>query len=141
MGGNQRSAGGIALVAALALSGCAWFGGDGERDRFVQPGSPKVSPSGHYTAAVDTRAARSGVGTWVAVIIDESGAEVFRDDYAYSTRHGAGITWLSTDDQLWLLSGDVGVAHVDRGSDGRWSKTAVTPETRVPAEIRELIDA
>jgi hypothetical protein len=124
---------------AVVLTGCT----GADPDRFVKPGAPKVSPSGVYTAAVDAGPNQNGVDTWVAVILDDTGAEVFHDDYAYSTRHGAGITWLSTSDQLWLLSADIGAAHVDRHPDGTWTKTAITPETNdsVPSEIRELMDA
>jgi hypothetical protein len=72
---------------------------------------------------------QNGVDTWVAVIRDNAtGAEVFRDSYAYGNRHGVGITWLSSADQLWLLSNDVGTAHVDRKPDGTWIKTSIYPE-------------
>lgn len=96
-------------------------------DRFARPGQPKTSPSGDYTVSVDMGPVENGVKTWVAVIRDnKTGAEAFRDSYAYSSRHGVGITWLSTNDQLWLLSGDVGPAHVDRRPDGTWTKPAST---------------
>ena len=148
MGGSLRgraATGSIAVLAALAvvLAGCGLFGPDPVADRFAKPGAPKVSPSGGYTVVVDNGPVQNGVETWVATIIDGTGTEVFRDDHAYSTRHGIGITWLSDGDQLWLLSGDVGTAYVDRQPDGRWTKTALTPDTRgtVPAEIQQLMDA
>lgn len=123
----------------LVLAGC---GGKGTArdDRFVRPGVPKPSPSGGYTAYAENGPAQNGVATWIAVVRDNSGAEVFRDNYAYSTRQGIGFTWLSGRDQLWLLSADVGDAHVDRKSDGSWAKTVITPETSgdVPDEIRQL---
>lgn len=133
----------ITVLIAGLLSGCGLFGGGSSRrdDRFAQPDHPKDSPSGQYSVSVDMGPNENGVDTWVAVIRDKAtGTEVFRDSYAYSSRHGVGITWLSTDDQLWLLSSDVGTAHVDRKPDGTWTKTSIYPETAgdVPQEISAL---
>ncbi|AKS32415.1 hypothetical protein [Mycolicibacterium goodii] len=143
MGGILRPravATGVAVM--VVLSGCQPLGTDHDPERFVRPGAPKVSPSKIYTAAVDQGPFRDGVETWVAVIIDESGAEVFHDDHPFDAGHETSITWLSTEDQLWLLSGDVGSAHVDRHPDGRWVKTTVSPDVDgMPDEIRELLGA
>jgi hypothetical protein len=136
------------LVIALAVvAGCSLFGSDrgggddgGDDDRFVQVGHPKTAPSGAYTASLDDGADQNGVATRIVVITDADGEEVFRDDYAYSTRHGVGVTWLSSADQLWILSSDVGTAHVDRQADGTWTKTGITPETKdtIPEDIDQL---
>jgi hypothetical protein len=128
----------VALV--LVLAGCAIFGRSGGRqDRFARPGSPRPSPSGAYIASVVPGPPENGVDTLVVVITDQSGHEVFRDDDAYSTRHGVGVTWLSDRDQLWILSADVGHSYVEI-RDGRWAKVDITPETTasVPGEIASL---
>lgn len=132
----------VVLVAGL-LTGCAFFGGrsDESSDRFARPDEPRDSPSGQYTVSVDLGPEQNGVQTWVPVIRDKAtDAEVYRDTYAYSSRHGVGITWLSDSDQLWLVSSDVGTAHVDLGPEGKWTKTAIYPETlaEVPEEIRAI---
>ncbi len=130
---------GITLL--LVLAGCTMFGRSrGGEDRFATPGSPRRSPSGTYTASVIPGTPQSGVSTWVVVISDGGGREVFHDDYAYSTRHGVGVTWRSDQDQLWLLSSDIGTAYVEPDADGAWVKTAITPQTRdtIPEEIRRL---
>ncbi len=133
---------GGALVLLVVLAAAYVLGVfSGQKDeRFATPDHPLPSPSGGYVAAPEMGPEQNNVQTWVVVIRDRSGTEVFRDDYAYSTRHGVGVTWLSTADQLWILSGDVGTAHVDRMPDGTWRKTAITPETvgQVPAEIAQL---
>jgi hypothetical protein len=132
---------GVSLAVVLALAGCAIFGRTAkDEDRFVRPDSPRTSPSGSFVASVEDGPRQDGVGTLVVVISDDAGAEVFRDQYAYSTRHGVGVTWLSGHDQLWILSSDVGTAHVDRRDDGTWTKTAITPETKgdIPQEIADL---
>ncbi|MCP2624147.1 hypothetical protein NLB33_14925 [Mycolicibacterium smegmatis] len=143
MGGILRPravATGVAVM--VVLSGCQPFGADHDAERFVGPGAPKVSPSNIYTAAVERGPQPDGADTWVAVIIDESGAEVFHDDHAFGAGRETRITWLSNEDQLWLLSREVGSAHVDRNPDGRWVKTTVSPDAdSVPDEIRELLDA
>jgi hypothetical protein len=133
----------VALVVMIASG--VWIAFDRPAirgDRFVQPGSSKPAPSGQYTAAAENGPVQNGVATWVVLVRDTSGAEVFRDDYAYSLRHGVGITWLSSADQLWVLSADVGTAHIDRAPDGSWHKTLITPETvaTIPEEIRNLRD-
>jgi hypothetical protein len=130
----------VAVAIAALLAGCGLFGRDRANDRFARPGHPKTSPSGSYTALAEFGPEQNGVKTWVAVIRDKSGKDVFRDDYAYSTRHGIGITWLSSGDQLWLLSGDVGDAHVNRNPNGTWTKTQIVPETvkDIPPEIEAL---
>ena len=128
----------VALV--LVLAGCSIFGRSGGRqDRFARPGAPRTSPSGAYIASVVPGPPENGVDTLVVVITDGSGLEVFRDDYAYSTRHGVGVTWLSDRDQLWILSADVGHSYVEI-RDGRWTKVDITPETSdsVPGEIADL---
>lgn len=135
----------IALLIAGTLGGCGILGGSsrGADDRFARPDHPRDSPSGHYTASVDLGRNQNGVDTWVAVIRNNTtGTEVFRDPYAYSTRHGIGITWLSTNDQLWLLSGDVGTSHVDRQPDGTWVKANIYPDTAgdIPEEINAFIE-
>jgi hypothetical protein len=125
---------GVAVVLLLALPGR----GDG---RFATPERPMASPSGRYTAEVTLGPEENGVKTWMVRIREsQSGQLVFTDDYAYSTRHPLRITWLSTADQLWLVSGDVGTSHVDPQPDGTWTKKAVTPDDRaaVPEEIRQL---
>jgi len=129
------------LVGVLAaVAGCALIG-LGRDERFVEPDQPKTSPSGEFIAHVADGPDDNGVATRVVVITDVDGRKVFRDDYAYSTRHGVGVTWLSSTDQLWILSADVGNAYVERRPDGTWSKTPITPENRntIPPEIVELV--
>ncbi|WP_307856949.1 hypothetical protein [Mycolicibacter acidiphilus] len=133
----------VAAAAVVALlAGCGLFGkSDRTNDRFARPGHPQASPSGSYTAAAEYGPDENGVKTWIAIIRDKkSGAEVYHGTEAYSSRHGVGITWLSTKDQLWLLSTDVGDAYVDRGHDGTWTKTQITPATvkDIPPEIAAL---
>ncbi|WP_243858227.1 hypothetical protein [Mycobacterium sp. DL440] len=132
-------------MTACILSGCGIFGSSANRnnDRFARPDHPKDSPSGQYEVSAAMGPEQNGVETWVAVIRDKAtDAEVFRDSYAYSTRHGINITWLSASDQLWLFSSDVGTAHVDRQRDEAWVKTSIYPETTddIPEEINALID-
>jgi hypothetical protein len=130
----------VSLAVVLLLAGCSMFGRSTDRqDRFVRPGAPRTSPSGTFTASVVPGPRQNGVDTLVVVITDRAGAEVFRDDYAYSSRHGVGVTWLSDRDQLWILSSDVGTSYVEP-TGGRWTKVAITPETRadIPAEIDKL---
>jgi hypothetical protein len=130
----------IAAVMALLVAalGCT----PAEQDRFVGPGEPRVSPSGDHTATVEERADEHGVPSWTVVITEASGTEVFRDDEAYSAgrNHGVGVIWLSDRDQLWILSSDIGRAHVERDASGSWTKTAITPQTRdsIPQEIADL---
>lgn len=130
------------LIAGL-LSGCGILGSPLSRDddRFARPGHPKDSPSGRFTVSVGMGPKQNGVETWVAVIRDNAtDSEVFHDSYAYSSRHGLGITWLSSRDQLWLLSSDVGTSHVDQQPDGTWVKTTINPETvsDIPEEIEAV---
>ncbi|MGV0815420.1 hypothetical protein ABQF34_26005 [Mycolicibacterium boenickei] len=133
----------IAVLIAGLLTGCGMFGSGASRhdDRFARPDQPMVSPSGQYTVSVALGPNQNGVETWVAVIREnKTGTEVFRDSDAYSSRHSVGITWLSSSDQLWLVSSDVGTSHVDRQPDGAWVKTNIYPETAddVPEEIDAL---
>jgi hypothetical protein len=125
------------LTASLVL-GCGLFKPLDER--FVLPDRPRHSSSGEFLALVEDGPVQNGVQTWVVVLVDSDGAEVFRDDYAYSTRHGVGVTWLSDEDQLWILSGDVGTAYVERNFGGVWVKAWITPKTRddIPDEIEAL---
>ncbi|ANE82617.1 hypothetical protein A7U43_04040 [Mycobacterium adipatum] len=117
--------------------GCGLFGRDSETDeRAVRPGEPKPSPSGLYTAYAEDGAPQNTVKTLVDVIRDKDGNEVYRDDAAYSTRHGVLFTWLSTEpNQLWILSSDVGTFHVAPDNDGTWTKQHAT---NVPPEIKDL---
>jgi hypothetical protein len=126
---------GVVVALLLALPGRM----DG---RFVTPERPVASPSGRYTAEVTLGPEQNGVKTWKVRIRNGQSRElVFTDDYAYSTRHSLRITWLSTADQLWLISGDVGTSHVDPGPEGTWTKKPVGPDGRatVPEEIRRLM--
>ncbi|MGI8647788.1 MAG: hypothetical protein ACR2JX_06145 [Mycobacteriales bacterium] len=140
---NWRSRGlllGVAAALVAILMGCGTSDRtNAQEERFVGIGKPKLSSSGLYTASVKFGPEENSVKTWIAVINDTSGTEVFRDDYAYSPRHRLTITWLSGHDQLWILSSDVGTSHIDRQPDGTWKKIDITPETlgEVPAEINQ----
>lgn len=125
-------------IAAASIIGCS--SRQPLDERFVLPDRPLLSPSGEFAAQVDDGPVQNGVHTWVVVITDATGSEVFRDDYAYSTRHGVAVTWLSTRDQLWILSADVGTSYVGPGADGVWVKIGITPETldSIPDEIEIL---
>ena len=81
---------------------------------------------------------QNGVKTWRPVILGAEGREVFRDDEVYRTRHAVGITWLSGHDQLWILSGDVGIARIDPRPDGSWVQRWPKKEEPLPAEIDKL---
>jgi hypothetical protein len=136
----------VALTVLTTMTGCGLFGigqSDSARgrydERFVLLNRPHKSPSGQYIASVIAGPDQNGVATRVVVISDSAGKEVFHDDMPYSVRHGLGVTWLSTKDQLWILSGDIGTSYLQ--SDGStWTRTSITPETTkdIPEEIQDL---
>lgn len=128
----------VVLVAIVSLVAIKW--GQPE-DRFVRLGVPKPSPSGAFVAHAEAGPLQNGVATRVVVVKNAGGSEVFRDSYAYSTRHGVGITWVAGHDQLWVMSGDVGVSRIELGANGSWQKTSITPETAstIPKDIRDLL--
>ncbi|MEN3613948.1 hypothetical protein AAH979_30900 [Plantactinospora sp. ZYX-F-223] len=136
----------VALTVLTTTTGCGLFGvsqSDPDRaeydERFVLPNKPHKSPSGQYIASVIAGPQQNGVKTRIVVITDSVGKEVFHDDTPYSLRHGVGVTWLSSKDQLWILSSDIGTSYVQ--SDGStWTKTSITPETikDIPKEIQDL---
>lgn len=132
----------VILVGAAALLVAAYwiFLRPADNERFVRLDAPKRSPSGAFTAYVVPGPVQNSVKTLIPVIRDSNNIEVFHDTEAYSTRHGVGVTWLSTKDQLWILSGDVGDAYVELGADGAWHKTRLTPEMKnpIPSEIEKL---
>lgn len=131
-----------ALVAVSAIvAGCSLFGQSKslDGDRFARPDHPVDSPSGQYTAAVESGPTENGVETWIPVIRDKNGNEVFRDvhdSYApYSTRSVLYVTWLSSKPaELWVYSGDVGEFAISQQPDGTWAKRVEA----APKEITEL---
>jgi len=141
MSAKRAMLAGASLVLVLVVSACGIFGRSSSRDdRFVRANSPKTSPSGSFTASIQAGPVQNGVETSVVVVTDKAGKEVFHDTYAYSNRHGVGVTWLSGQDQLWILSSDVGPSYVQADGSGAWAKTAITPENRasMPKEIADL---
>lgn len=139
---------GLALATVSALSGCQPRDMDNAhrtpaqaealpRERLVAPDRPQQAPSGGFQARFVAGPPQGSVKTWLVVVADSAGTEVFRDSQPYSARHAVAAIWLSTADQLWVLSSDVGMAKVDRDAAGRWHKTTITPETlaSVPPEI------
>lgn len=131
------------LALAAVLTGCSIFGSsrgaDKGTDRLVTPGHSVSSPSGGYTASVEYGPEENGVRTWVPVIHDKVGNEVFRDDHddysPYSTRQKILVTWLSTRPaELWVYSGDVGTFSITQQPNGTWSKQA----GNAPKEISDL---
>ena len=127
---------GVAVGLPWSLLGCRADDRFPDPDRFVTVGSPHPSPSGDFVASVLEGPERDGAATRLVVITDGAGTEVFRDDREYSTRHGVGVTWLSTGDQLWILSGGEAPASV-QPTGGVWRKTSGGAHP-VPAEITDL---
>ncbi|MBE5454129.1 MULTISPECIES: YdgH/BhsA/McbA family protein [Mycobacteroides] len=125
----------LVMISAL-LSGCSLFSTDPlQADRFVRPDHTVPSPSGEYAASVEYGPTENNVKTWVPVIRDKSGDEVFRDDYPYSTRHMLYVTWLSSQPaELWVYSGDVGTFSIAQQPNGKWMKQHST----APKEIKDL---
>ncbi|SIE01029.1 hypothetical protein [Mycobacteroides abscessus] len=130
----------LILIFSSLLTGCSLFGGDPlQADRFVRPDHPVNSPSGEYTAYVEYGPTENNVKTWVPVIRDKTGKEVFRDrddmKAPYSTRHMLYVTWLSTKPaELWVYSGDVGEFSISKQPDGEWAKLSEA----APKEITDL---
>ncbi|WP_396903369.1 hypothetical protein [Mycolicibacterium sp.] len=122
------------LLAAVAIAaGC----GKDENSvvPVVTPDHAQTSPSGTYTAFAQHGPQENGQDTWVVVIRDEAGNEVFHDRSAYSPAAGVMITWLSTEPaQLWVYSGDTGVYRIAPGSHGGWTRAGVKPDN-MPSEI------
>lgn len=129
----------VVVVVLAVLSLIAGCGSKNDADtRFVTPDHPQASPSGTYTASAEPGPAENSVTTWVPVVRDKAGKEVFHGHSSYSTGNGVMITWLSTEpEQLWVYSGDAGVYRIAPGSHGGWTRSAVK-SANVPAEITEL---
>lgn len=124
----------LALVAAL--TGCSLFSPDPlQADCFVRPDHSVPSPSGEYTAFVEYGPTENNVKTWVPVVRDKSGKELFRDGCSYSTRHMLYVAWLSSQPaELWVYSGDVGTFSIAQQPNGKWMKQHST----APKEIKDL---
>lgn len=108
--------------------------------RLVTASHPVASPSARYSAALTPATVTGGVQTYVVVIRDAAGRELFRDTATYTADQGLAVAWLSTRDQLWLQS-ESATSHVDLVG-AAWRKTAITPATvdTIPAEIKALTD-
>ena len=121
----------VILAVMAIVVGCGTS--DNTAAAVVTPDRAQASPSGTYTAYVQEGTEE----TWVVLIRDQAGKEVFRDRSAYSTRHGVTVSWLSTEpEQLWVYSGDEGVHKIAPGAKGGWTRTGV--ETgNVPTEISD----
>ncbi|QZH68045.1 hypothetical protein [Mycolicibacterium farcinogenes] len=132
---NKRIVAVILSVMAIA-AGCGK--GDDSAAHTVTPEHAQTSPSGTYTAYAQNGPVENGADTWVVVVRDNAGQEVFHDRSAYSPAKGVMITWLPTEpDQLWVYSADAGVYRIAPGSHGGWTRSGVKPEN-VPSEISGL---
>ncbi|XVV06038.1 hypothetical protein ACQPW3_11890 [Actinosynnema sp. CA-248983] len=126
------------VIALLALASCTGSAPDDVDERFVVPGKPRTSPSGNFTAHVevgDDKTAR------LVSISDAKDVEVFRDDLVYRVGNAGRLTvvWLSTADQLWILSTDIGTRYVNRdASTGTWTVDYPADRKDVPQEIKDL---
>lgn len=124
-----------AVGLAMGLSACGLFGG-APRDGAVanRAGVVLAAPGGGASAELVAGPDDGGVATLVPVI-REGDTEVFRDETAYSTRHGVAITWESEGATLWVFSSDVGTFRVAHGASG-WAKEHAT---NVPDEVKERV--
>ncbi|MEX3654819.1 hypothetical protein ABFW14_12080 [Mycolicibacterium fortuitum] len=132
---------GMRLIAAM-LAVMVIAAGCGESDdgsaAIVTPGHAQTSPSGTYSAFAQRGPEENGAETWVVVVRDKAGQEVFHDRSAYNPANGVMITWLPTEpEQLWVYSGDAGVYRIAPGSHGGWTRAGVKPKN-VPSEISKL---
>lgn len=130
----------VGLLALVLIACDRTSPPDKDDNKLVTPGHSAVSPSGNFTAYVENGPDDNKVKTWVPVIRDKSGTEVFRDgkdEYGpYSTRHTTYVAWLSTKpNELWIYSGDVGTFFISPGQDGKWTKEHAGV---VPQEIKDL---
>lgn len=119
------------LLAVLMMLLVACGDPEDQSERFVRIDSPKASPSGEYTASV----VRENDST-VLVVKDKAGVEVFRDAFGQASRasDAGGVTWLSDQDQLWVLSTD-GHTYVERDSAGSWVRK---PADTLPDELTRI---
>lgn len=141
--GIRRSLSVVLAVTATLLAGCSGTGqtrpSSADVNRLVRPDHPVDSPSGEYTASVEYGPTENNVKTWIPVIRDNNGSEVFRDSHdpyaPYSTRSVLYVAWLSTKPaELWVYSGDVGQFAIAKQPDGTWAKRSET----MPEEIANL---
>ncbi|WP_174683199.1 hypothetical protein [Mycolicibacterium fortuitum] len=123
-------------VAVMAIAvGCGKS--DEPASATVTPGHSQTSPSDAYTAFAEEGSEEDGAKTWVVVIRDKAGQEVFHDHSSYRTP-GVMIAWLPTEpEQLWVYSNDEGIYRIAPGSHGGWTRGAVKREN-VPSEISSL---
>ena len=138
-----------ALLRALALAGAAaGLGlaaallGKAPNPRLVRAGHDVASPSGRFAARVETSDGVDGVQLWRPVVVDGSGAVVFRSEGVFAATKGLAVTWEPGLDTLWVVSPDAGTLFVQEGPHA-WTATALTRATAdlVPAEVRGLTGA
>jgi hypothetical protein len=132
--GSWVKAGSFAAVAAGAA--CSGSARDAAAAAMVNAAGVAItSPDGGFTAQLLAGPAQNGVATLVPVIGDGR-VEVYRDDVAYSTRHGVAILWQAAEGPvLWIRSGDVGTFRVVR-DNGAWRKEA---STAMPDDVRRRL--
>lgn len=124
----------LTLGMMLGLGGCSLFGVSASADLANATGTVIAAPQGPASAEFVPGPDQSGVATLVPVI-SEGGSEVYRDETAYSTRHGIAMTWQSDGSTLWVLSSDVGTFRVAR-TDAGWTKSAAT---NLPQDVRDRL--
>ena len=123
-------AAGVALLGTV-LGGCSLFSTAADPlGPAREPGQVITAASGEVTAEFVPGADQNGVPT-VVPVIRSGGSTLFQDTQQYSTRHGVAMVWQDSADVLWILSGDVGSAKVER-TGNTWS---LSPSADVPQGV------
>lgn len=100
----------------------------------TEVGAEAESPSGEFTAVIDTAGDSVGV-----LLRDASGQDIWGDDYGYSRAEPPALLWEAEADVLWVVPGDH-VAGDPAGeffrivprAEGGWSKERAS---ELPEEI------
>ncbi len=123
-----------AVVSLVALAVAASRQPD---TRLVRARHDVVSPSGRFVARVDVATDEHGVRTWRPMVLERSGAVVFRSDGVLVERPTPRIVWEDDLDTLWIVSADAGTAFVQEGLRG-WTSTTLgsADDHLVPAGVR-----
>jgi hypothetical protein len=104
------------LALPLAIASCERPVGS---DRLVAIGTPRKSPSGEFSLALDERV-RDSSHCYVVSIRDGTDAVVFAPAEKFITRHSLFLCWADGEDVAWCYSGDLGIYYWKRDASGAW---------------------